>query len=103
VESIPLVLPLLRPQGRQRSSSGDAVKTCRSCQAEVIWAKTEFGAMAPFDAAASEKGTFRLEEGKPPRAYFVEPKERPWRGPLHVNHFATCPDRNVWRHSARLQ
>jgi len=73
------------------------VKKCRSCGAEVIWAKTDSGAMAPFDAAESPEGTFSLEEMSPPTAHYVLADERQWRGPLHRSHFATCPDAKAWK------
>ena len=79
--------------------------TCRSCEAEIVWALTERGKRQPFDVKPSEAGNYVLddatdEEGRPvklaryigpsPDSLFEDPRER------FVPHHATCPDSEDW-------
>ena len=52
---------------------------CRSCNARIIWLKTEAGANMPVDADTVERDQETFD-----------PKE-------HVSHFATCPNANAHR------
>lgn len=64
---------------------------CRSCGAEIIWARTVAGRLIPLDAEPAErpKGIFRLEEalldGGPQIAISAA------SDPVYISHFATCP------------
>lgn len=60
---------------------------CRSCQAEIVWARTVNGKPMPLDAAAVS--VFVVEEGV----------ARMVKG--HVSHFATCPNGPAHRKAAR--
>lgn len=71
--------------------------TCRSCKAEVVWAKTERGKRMPMDAEPSLRGTFRLEQRgtEGTLAVFVKPGDR--SGPLYMSHYASCAQASDWR------
>jgi hypothetical protein len=55
------------------------IRRCSSCNAKIIWFKTEAGRWTPVNADTVEAGD---EEFDPPR---------------HVTHFATCPNANNHR------
>ncbi len=64
---------------------------CRSCKAEIRWAKTDLGRPIPIDAEPAEDGTLVLREtGGELKALnaasFGEEDE-----PRFKTHFATCP------------
>lgn len=50
------------------------MKTCRSCEAPIVWLKTATGKAMPVDASSVQPGDTLFVPG------------------LHVSHFATCPD-----------
>lgn len=50
------------------------IKRCSSCNAKVIWFKTEAGRWMPVDADT------------------VEPEDEEFEPPRHISHFATCPN-----------
>jgi len=62
---------------------------CKTCDAEIIWARTERGKLMPLDAEPAERpsGVFRLEvrEGKEPLIFSA------FGDPVYISHFATCP------------
>jgi hypothetical protein len=73
------------------------VSRCRSCNAEILWARTERGKKMPLDADAYT--------GLAPGGLFVLREIDDWDGPLALaawgllgtephyrSHFATCPD-----------
>lgn len=67
---------------------GTTTTQCRSCGADIVWAKTESGARMPLNASPTRG--FQLQEGR-----FVEAGQAPILGPLttvYVSHFATCPN-----------
>lgn len=74
----------LKQAADARAAQGIAL--CRSCGREIIWAKTETGRNAPFDA-------------RPITVYVVNAAgiAQPLRG--RVSHFATCPHAD--RHRAK--
>jgi len=82
---------------------------CRSCNAEIVWCKTEAGKMMPVDAVPDfEKGSIVLRPqppvvgGKqaPPLAIqHVSSAQMP-DDDLYTSHFATCPDAKKWRRGA---
>jgi len=55
------------------------VSKCRSCQAYIVWMKTEAGKNIPVDADSVEEGDELFVPGE------------------HVSHFSTCPDADRWR------
>jgi hypothetical protein len=75
--------------------------SCRSCGAEIVWARTEKGKRAPIDAAIDDKGTIVLraprEGERDPLAIFGVPPDVFAGEPRHTSHFATCPDADRWR------
>lgn len=68
---------------------------CRSCGAAIIWAKTEAGKSAPFDAEPAPDGNVILE--RTGTAFVVPEEERSKFSNLHKNHFATCPNAKTHR------
>ena len=80
------------------------MSNCRSCGAEIIWARTERGKRMPMDAAPvsnhAQSGVFVLREMENPdgplviAAWGLENTE-----PHYISHFATCPQNDSWRRS----
>lgn len=69
--------------------------TCRTCDAEIIWAKSATtGRPMPMDAKPDPKGTFVIISGKA-RAATAE-DDRLFRDRF-TSHFATCKDADEWR------
>lgn len=75
------------------------MSACKSCGAQIIWARTEHGRRIPLDAepyhGPSPAGLFVLREARelalavPPDVFPTEPHYR--------SHFATCPEAGSWR------
>jgi hypothetical protein len=75
---------------------------CRSCGAEIVFARTREGKLMLVDATPDEKGTVTLE---------WDPAAGEWRAglggkltaglPQHRPHFATCPRADEWRQPRR--
>lgn len=66
---------------------------CRSCGAEIIWARTAGkGKLIPLDAEPAERpnGLFKLMHvggpDEPPTAFIASGEE------VYLSHFATCPN-----------
>lgn len=83
------------------------IARCRSCGAEIVWAKTQNGKNIPIDAQSHESGNIMLVAAsstilEPPYAVILRtvadmagvPPEK-----LHRTHFATCPKAADWRRS----
>lgn len=83
------------------------MSACRSCGAQIVWARTKRGKAMPVDAQHTPDGTIALVEdphsgeltahvvGKPtPMAFvdgvWVEPRR-------YTSHFETCPDADAHR------
>jgi len=62
---------------------------CKSCGKEIRWYKTVSGRAMPVDAEPSEKGTLDISSGVAKTA--VKGITLPGT-PLHLSHFATCPN-----------
>lgn len=75
---------------------------CRTCSAQVIWARTVHGVPMMVDAEPSERGDLALQPRKSgtPQAWKPTPEQRPGRV-LYRSHFATCPDADAHRHKPR--
>ena len=72
--------------------------TCKSCGAEIMWAKTQAGRLAPVDAAESPDGNVFVAvcEGGP-TAFFPPAGTTIADATRHKSHFATCPNANAHR------
>lgn len=57
------------------------VTRCRSCDAAVVWMKTNRGRNMPVDVDGIDEADLTYEDGKP----LFDPEAG------HVSHFATCP------------
>lgn len=91
---------------------GELVKSCRSCEASIIWTVTMNGKRMPVDAepVVAAQG-FRLvgpdgelldpeELGglEPPYPITAAYTKLPESGePLYLSHYATCPQAATWR------
>jgi hypothetical protein len=53
---------------------------CKSCQAEILWVRTESGKLMPCDPLLE---SFITQDGRVARGY--------------KSHFSTCPHANAWR------
>lgn len=81
------------------------MSACRSCEAEVLWVRTERGRRMPLDPVPvdlrthSGTGLFVLrDEHSPegPLALAVGGSEFPLER-HYTSHFATCPQAEEWR------
>lgn len=79
---------------------------CRSCEAEIRWAKHhESGNRMPLEEATEEqiadgRGLYRIrDEVDGPTAYPASAEQATGMFPvqLYISHFATCPDAETWR------
>ena len=71
--------------------------TCRSCGAEILWARTVAGKAIPLDAEPRPDGNVRIAPigGIDAALVLTDPAERAAaqiEGPVYVTHFATCPN-----------
>lgn len=68
---------------------------CKTCQADIVWAKLPSGKRMPVDAAPSPAGSILLgyptADGSRQASVIPEP-DRGGYAELHVSHFSTCPD-----------
>lgn len=69
---------------------------CKSCLAEITWARTEKGRRIPLDAEPVEGGNIQLQDGI---AVIIGhgPTLLDDEGPRHLSHFVTCPNSQDWR------
>jgi hypothetical protein len=73
------------------------IAECRSCGAAIVWAITEEGKRAPFDAEPIDmRGTFALVEFMDPERVEAQSSSRDRR---YRSHFATCPNAAEHRRS----
>lgn len=69
------------------------MSACRSCGAEILWCEaTVTGRRMPIDPEPSPIGNLVLVHGG--RFRVADNDDVP---PLHLSHFATCPQANEWR------
>lgn len=69
---------------------------CRSCGAEIRWAKTPNGKTIPLDAKPRSDGKLAISDG----GLVVTVGSAPFEGftdERYVSHFATCPNANIHR------
>lgn len=75
---------------------------CRSCGAEILWAKTINHKLAPIDAEPSPDGNVHLvrdatrDLGALTLSGAVLEEARAKGLELHLNHFVTCPQAEAW-------
>lgn len=78
--------------------------TCRSCGAQILWAKTESGRLIPLDPERRADGNLAMtgRQVRSTRQQLV-PEVRYVRAGSgsHVTHFATCPNAAEHREAAR--
>jgi hypothetical protein len=76
------------------------VPTCRSCGAEIRWARTQAGKAIPLDAGTRFEGNL-VETGEyvdgTPVVRVVGKDEERGKKLLYKSHFATCRDADKWR------
>ena len=90
-----------RDQMRTMQSINRNSATCRSCKADIIWAKTARGKKIPLDAVASDEpgpNQFWLKgDGRHLIAYYIDRHHQALRAQNrdpggYVSHFSTCPN-----------
>ncbi|MGD9712863.1 MAG: hypothetical protein AB7V46_12440 [Thermomicrobiales bacterium] len=75
---------------------------CRSCLADIIWAKTEAGTLIPLDATPGKPGAnMALIEGVAKVINKNDLFEPVYSGPLYLSHWASCPHAAQHRRSAK--
>lgn len=62
---------------------------CKSCRAEILWARTYSDKMMPLDAEPCPDGNIYLENGCAVTIY--QSKQPPAGTALYKSHFVTCP------------
>lgn len=68
--------------------------SCRSCEAEIIWATSTTGKAIPLDAQPTANGNLSLVAGTA-HAYTAEDERL--KRERYTSHFATCPEAGQWR------
>lgn len=77
------------------------MSNCRSCHAEILWARVQAsGKRIPLDPEPIHGGNLELlekraEKGR--KVLVVRYAARPGGKPLYVSHHATCPWAKEWR------
>lgn len=65
---------------------------CKSCGAEIVWAKTAAGKAAPYEV--DPEGYWATEDGKARQVTLGQQSDGTTR---YTSHFATCPQAPAWR------
>jgi hypothetical protein len=81
--------------GPTKRATETHVSLCKSCEAEIIWCKTENGKAIPIDIEPSPQGRFRKERVDPVSGdrivhYVKEPELVENTARLYSTHFETC-------------
>lgn len=79
------------------------MNVCRSCRAPIVWAETAGGKRMPVDAEPAPLGNIaltELDDGRVHASVVAEGAVLLTEQPLHLSHFATCPNADQHR-SAR--
>jgi hypothetical protein len=64
---------------------------CKTCNAEIYWARTEKGALSPVDAEPDPEGQWVLAmRGKELRVLKYDPSKHGPQWKRRTSHFATC-------------
>jgi hypothetical protein len=75
------------------------MSTCRTCEADILWARTRAGESIPVDAVPRPDGTLVLH-GEPPNRLAL-PRLPLDSEPFYASHFATCPNADKFRRAKR--
>jgi hypothetical protein len=90
-----------RPAGpAPRAGGATTIAHCRSCDAPILWLRhARTGKRAPIDAEPVPEGNIVVgDDGTYVTLNAAQAAEVASRGgPLHFNHFMTCPDAADWR------
>lgn len=72
---------------------------CRSCDAPIVWRKTEAGKAMPLDPTASRSGNVQLLPGGACRVVAGEERDEMLaKGQtLYLPHHSTCPQGREWK------
>lgn len=70
---------------------------CRSCDAEVRWARTSAGKRMPLDAEPDPNGNVELVGEGMMEVAVVHSQQSMGAGVRYMPHHATCPDAAEWR------
>lgn len=66
---------------------------CRSCGADILWARTKAGKLMPVDAAESSDGNVFVAQTERGLTAFIPEEGTVIDGASrHKSHFATCPN-----------
>lgn len=65
------------------------IATCNSCGAEIVWARTSAGKLAPIDDAPTPGGNIVFEDDGTVRYLRKDQKHD---GDTYASHFSTCPN-----------
>lgn len=66
---------------------------CRSCDAPILWAKTERGKSMPLDLRPSGDGNMYLNRAGVCRPRRIDDDE----SRVYMPHWKTCPQADSWR------
>ena len=83
------------------------MSACRSCGADIVWAKTTAGKNIPIDAndfgdpipkqGGNLRYTGRVRDGAPEVEFSEQSTLLDPDGPRFVTHFSTCKQADSWR------
>jgi hypothetical protein len=74
------------------------IRACRSCEADVVWARTEKNRSMILDAAPNDAGTFVLVSVTPAKCERFNEFDGAHQGLYRfVSHWATCPHAPSWK------
>jgi hypothetical protein len=71
-----------------------AMAECRSCKAEITWARTRAGKAIPIDPDPRSDGNVVIEADG---AAVYLGADSTYTGERFVSHWVTCPDAESWR------
>ena len=70
------------------------MSTCKSCGAEITWARTENGKKIPLSVESAETRFILKSRGGATAGDTVKVAVS---RPTYISHFADCPDADKWR------
>jgi hypothetical protein len=86
-------------RGQRFTDEGWRIDSCRSCDADIVWASTGGGKAMPVDVALADDGNVELTRTNghrgPTATVLTGPSLFPV--PLRKAHFVTCPQASEWR------
>ena len=60
---------------------------CRSCDASIVWMRTQLGKLMPVDTEGVDEGELEFDLAGAPL----------FNSHNHTSHFTTCPNADEWR------